>query len=886
MPLIFSIAIALVFPCLYGILAILPPSAHASTANGTFTLDKLLATETFSKAYISPDGKWVVWQRQKPIAEFKKNAVPILSPSMFAEVELYNIATGKINAVSFPNADSVALGPWSPDGKRLIIFGHDSRTGHTKIGVLNIATFNIEELPGTPSRPILYGQGSQTHHVLWIDSTSVIYAKAPSGSIPSTYAGPDHSDHMEKIFQIYKNNDPLMPQLITHDSGLAGAIQDEENVELIRVNIVQGDVSVLIKGIIHGISVSPDRSKVVALRRNNRQYAISGQIALAAGDYSVFTRDDLFLIKLSTTRSVDIPKKIGTTYFKLPVVWSSDSTKISYYEISDGETWQTAVPFIYNISYNSSERLIGAGLNLTGDWSAAITQAAAAPIFFLEGRAYVVAEASTATELAGSAEQEGQKIIWALSSITRPQRVNFLSDPVTGYCIEEKFVFFTSRRQAILTNTLGNMAETRRLHYSRTPITSPVCRTSGGRPYAQGGNKLALLLNPPEGEANKVIRVIDYINGKVAVSYHLPKEARLIDYSSTTGDLLIEQADASGDRLVLIHANTKTEKVLKHVNRWLISTKLPHFHKFEYEIPGIKGKLFTAWYLAPPGFSRNRHYPTVVRIYPGLVFSYSQPPFNIHTRTDYYHAAVAASDGYITLFASVPIDDRQYPLNLPQQITAATIAATDAAIQCGIADPRRLILSGHSAGAYAVAAVLSRTQRFAAGIATSGVYNLTSLYGTFDPLTRTEASSHLRPSNAGLLEGDFFFLRAPPWKDPETYVRNSPLFSAHRISTPLLLIHGDLDYAPVTQAEELFSAMVREGQRARFVRLWGEGHTPERPQQIAASWNEIKRWLFEYAPPTLYDRSGLDKPGANPSQNTLPCNSASRTTAQPPFHSG
>jgi dipeptidyl aminopeptidase/acylaminoacyl peptidase len=34
------------------------------------------------------------------------------------------------------------------------------------------------------------------------------------------------------------------------------------------------------------------------------------------------------------------------------------------------------------------------------------------------------------------------------------------------------------------------------------------------------------------------------------------------------------------------------------------------------------------------------------------------------------------------------------------------------------------------------------------------------------------------------------------------YLRNSPIFYADRVQTPLMIIHGDLDGVPIEQAEE------------------------------------------------------------------------------------
>src|SRR3546814_2020164 len=73
-------------------------------------------------------------------------------------------------------------------------------------------------------------------------------------------------------------------------------------------------------------------------------------------------------------------------------------------------------------------------------------------------------------------------------------------------------------------------------------------------------------------------------------------------------------------------------------------------------------------------------------------------------------------------------------------------------------------------------------------------------------------------------EGGQGRMGVPPWRDPQRYIDNSPLFWAHQIETPLLLIHGDLDFVNVNEAEQLFAALHRQG---KDVQLRSEEHTSE-----------------------------------------------------------
>jgi dipeptidyl aminopeptidase/acylaminoacyl peptidase len=63
------------------------------------------------------------------------------------------------------------------------------------------------------------------------------------------------------------------------------------------------------------------------------------------------------------------------------------------------------------------------------------------------------------------------------------------------------------------------------------------------------------------------------------------------------------------------------------------------------------------------------------------------------------------------------------------------------------------------------------------------------------------------------------------WEKPELYIKNSPVFSANKISTPLLIMHNDADGAvPWYQGIELYSAMRRLGKKVWMLQYNNEDH--------------------------------------------------------------
>src|SRR4029077_3008860 len=97
----------------------------------------------------------------------------------------------------------------------------------------------------------------------------------------------------------------------------------------------------------------------------------------------------------------------------------------------------------------------------------------------------------------------------------------------------------------------------------------------------------------------------------------------------------------------------------------------------------------------------------------------------------------------------------------------------------------------------------------------------------------------------GVTEG----MQDPPWKGVYPYVQNSPINHVGRVETPLLIIQGDLDYIPIQQGEEFFTALYRQNKRARFVRYWGEDHLIDSPANIEDMWSQIYEWFDQFLSP-------------------------------------
>jgi dipeptidyl aminopeptidase/acylaminoacyl peptidase len=116
---------------------------------------------------------------------------------------------------------------------------------------------------------------------------------------------------------------------------------------------------------------------------------------------------------------------------------------------------------------------------------------------------------------------------------------------------------------------------------------------------------------------------------------------------------------------------------------------------------------------------------------------------------------------------------------------------------------------------------VTHTNRFAAAVSASSSSDFVSGYGSVGGMGN---------SLQGLYETGQFRMGVTLWQRPDLYIKNSPIFRAHQVSTPLLLMQTTTDGITLfPQAVEFFTALRRLGKRAWLLQydegdhgLWGK----------------------------------------------------------------
>jgi dipeptidyl aminopeptidase/acylaminoacyl peptidase len=152
-------------------------------------------------------------------------------------------------------------------------------------------------------------------------------------------------------------------------------------------------------------------------------------------------------------------------------------------------------------------------------------------------------------------------------------------------------------------------------------------------------------------------------------------------------------------------------------------------------------------------------------------------------------------------------------------------------------DRDRIGAAGGSYGGYMVNWIEGHNNdprlKFNALVSHAGVYNLTSMYGVTEELWFPE-----------------WEFKGMPWTNPEMYSKWSPHMFVKEFRTPLLVIHGELDYrVPIGEGLQLFTALQRQGVESKLLVYPDEGHWVLKPQNSELWYDTVLDWFDSHLKP-------------------------------------
>ncbi len=227
--------------------------------------------------------------------------------------------------------------------------------------------------------------------------------------------------------------------------------------------------------------------------------------------------------------------------------------------------------------------------------------------------------------------------------------------------------------------------------------------------------------------------------------------------------------------------------------------------KFTVENEGLQ---IDGWLHKPAGFDAGKQYPLVLQIHGGPQSSFGDGWTLLnHVLVGREYVVVylncRGSTSYGEDFARGCLKDwggGDY---------RDLMAGVDYACTLPYVDSTRLGVTGYSYGGYMTNWIVGQTTRFKAAVTQASLSNMMSDWGTCD---------------TGALFDDMEFGN-PPFDETALYLERSPLMHVRKVETPLLILHGEVDYrCMMEQAEQMYTALKYLRKDVEFVRFPNEPH--------------------------------------------------------------
>lgn len=253
----------------------------------------------------------------------------------------------------------------------------------------------------------------------------------------------------------------------------------------------------------------------------------------------------------------------------------------------------------------------------------------------------------------------------------------------------------------------------------------------------------------------------------------------------------------------------------------------------EITYKSFDGREIEAWVQKPPDYQPGKRYPMILDIHGGPHAAYGYA-------FDHEFQWMAAK-GYVVLYPN-PRGSSTYgqefgnviQYRYPGDDYKDLMAGVDELLRRGLADEKRLGVTGGSGGGLLTNWTITQTDRFAAAVSQRDIADWANFWYTAD---------------FTLFQPTWF--RKAPWEDRPDFEARSPITYIERVHTPLMLIEGEADYRtpPTAGGEMMFRALKYLRRPTVMIRFPGESHELSRSGK---PWHRVERlehivnWFDKY----------------------------------------
>jgi dipeptidyl aminopeptidase/acylaminoacyl peptidase len=276
-------------------------------------------------------------------------------------------------------------------------------------------------------------------------------------------------------------------------------------------------------------------------------------------------------------------------------------------------------------------------------------------------------------------------------------------------------------------------------------------------------------------------------------------------------------------------SGTKAKKLTTTNDERLSSIEMNPKEDFWFE--GALGTKVHGFIVKPAGFDPAKKYPMILLIHGGPQGQWGD---QFHYR---WSAQMFVSRGYVAVLIN-PRGSTGYGQKFTDEISGDwggkpyedLMKGVDYVLQSyPYLDGSRIAAAGASYGGYMINWIAGHTTRFRCLVSHDGTFDMRSMYGTTEELWFPE-----------------WEFKGTPYQNPELYEKWSPSKFAAKFKTPMLVIHGQLDYRlDVSEGFQLFTALQRQGVKSKMLYFPDEGHFVAKPANADLWYKTVLGWIEE-----------------------------------------
>ena len=352
-------------------------------------------------------------------------------------------------------------------------------------------------------------------------------------------------------------------------------------------------------------------------------------------------------------------------------------------------------------------------------------------------------------------------------------------------------------------------------------------RSASSIAYSSDGN--SLLVNVQD-QGNKTLWRVEVASGK---RHRLANTGNVSSFSVGPTGVVFARDDlqSPSELFVLDEGSTKIRQLTHFSTPQLENVEMGDYEQFSFT--GAGKETVYGYVVKPAGFEEGKQYPVAFLIHGGPQGSFGN---HFHYR---WNPQTYAGQGFVAVFIDFH-GSTGYGQAFTDSISGDWGGNPLVDLQLGLqaAEDKYQFINGDkvcalgaSYGGFMVNWIAGNwPQRFDC---------LVNHDGTFDQRMMYYATEEL-----WFPEWEF---GGPYYARPDDYEKYNPVNYVSQWQTPMLVIHGELDYRiPVTQGIAAFTALQRRGIPSKFLYFSDENHWVRKPHNSLQWHDEVNQWLHHY----------------------------------------